>query len=294
MLARAVLARRRAMGFSRDVVDHRRAKQNSAGGKKCSGALRTTDLAKGPSPPTWRLEQLVATKRQWASSLVHLCCCCSNVTTTCPEGGTPDTFLLPGSTIDQPSDSVTKAVTIYISSSSRPKDEGDENVQRLLEAVNSARTMLQLHAARAIVAFDGLQGKPSVTDEVARSYASKIRRVRTALPTHVDVLVHEMWLHQANSLRCAMLAMPRTPLVFVMQDDVQLASPVHTALLVPLLTASLEPPGAGPVVEYVRMSQKADCYDGRGRIFAVMTPCRPHPHTPWLHTLNRWTEPAAG
>ena len=190
-----------------------------------------------------------------------------------PGGWHADTFLLPGSTIDQPSDSVTKAVTIYISSSARPKDEGNEVVQRLLEAVNSARTMLQLHAARAIVAFDGLQGKPSVTDEVARSYASKIRRVRTALPAHVDVLVHEMWLHQANSLRCAMLAMPRTPLVFVMQDDVQLASPVRTALLVPLLTASLEPPRAGPVVEYVRMSQKADCYNGRGRIFPVMTPC---------------------
>lgn len=285
---RAVLARRREMGFSHDIVEHRSAK------KKCPGALRTTDLAKGPSPPTWRLEQLVASKRQWASSLVHLCCCCSNVTTTCPEGRTPDTFLLPGSRINQSSDSVAKAVTIYISSSSRPKDEGNEVVQRLLEAVNSARTMLQLHAARAIVAFDGLQGKPSVTDELARSYGRKIRRVRTALPAHVDVLVHEMWLHQANSLRCAMLAMPRTPLVFVMQDDVQLASPVDTALLVPLLTASLEPPRAEPVVEYVRMSQEADCYNSRGNIFQVMTPCKPHPHTPWLHTLNRWTEPAAG
>ena len=53
-------------------------------------------------------------------------------------------------------------------------------------------------ASLAAASLDGLQGKPSVTDEVARSYASKIRRVRTALPAHVDVLLHEMWLHQAN------------------------------------------------------------------------------------------------
>ena len=213
-------------------------------------------------------------------------------------GRKPDAFLLPGSPLGQPKDGVARDVTIFVSSSTRPKDEEHEVVQRLLAAVSSARTMLQLQTARAVVAFDGLGGKPGVTDAMARAYASKIRRVRTALPAHADVLVHEPWVHQANSLRCAMRALPRTPLVFVSQDDVQIAGPVDAAMLAPLLRASLAPRAAtrrgsggkqaDVQVEYVRLSQTADC-QADGLLLHTMRPCQAHPTNPWLHTLNRWT-----
>ena len=119
-----------------------------------------------------------------------VCCCCSNET-TCGAGRSPDAFLLPSGPPVETSRSTT---TIFVSSSPRPYDAGEENPQRVLAALRSVREYAGLGASRALIVFDGLGGKPGATAEMRRKYASKITRVmQGAEALSADVLVHENW-----------------------------------------------------------------------------------------------------
>lgn len=195
----------------------------------CPGALlpftkrfanKVRKQAQGSQPS---LQSLVAPPGSTLETRLRgVCCCCSNET-TCGAGRSSDAFLLPSG---QPDDT-SRSVTIFVSSSPRPYDAGGENAERVLAALRSVRVHAGLSTSRALIAFDGLGGKPGATTDMRRKYASKITRVvQGASALSADVLVHEGWQHQANSLRCAMRTMPRTPLVFVIQDDAQLAAPV--------------------------------------------------------------------
>ena len=155
---------------------------------------------------------------------------------------------------------------MYISSAARPRDNGHANVQMTIEAIRTARTTLQLNKSRCVVVFDGLNSKPGVTQRMREHYASKIRRVREGVPPDVDVLVLEEWLHKANSLRCAMRTMPRTPLVYQMEDDTIVrghfeAAAVYDALIAATTAAAAAPASSAipSIVEYVRLNMQDDC-----------------------------------
>lgn len=206
---------------------HERAKEICPGAllpftKRFANRVRKQNQEKQPS-----LQSLVAPPGSALEARLRgVCCCCSNVT-ICGAGRFPDAFLLQSGQLDGTSSSV----TIFVSSSPRPYDAGEENAQRVLAALRSVRVHAGLATSRALIDFDGLDGKPGATTDMRRKYASKIARVvQSASALSADVLVHESWQHQANSLRCAMRTMPHTPLVFVIQDDAQLAAPVDVAL----------------------------------------------------------------
>ena len=152
----------------------------------------------------------------------------------------------------------------------------------LVESLRSARRELRLNASRAVVVFDGLLGKPGATGAMRSHYALKIRRVLKAAPD-ADVLLSEGWLHQANSLRCAMTHIPHTPLVFVIQDDTQVGpggidiAHIHRHL------------SRDPSVEYVRLASDSDC-NVMGRMQRGYVPCTAHPRSPMLHRTHRWLD----
>ena len=113
-------------------------------------------------------------------------------------------------------------------------------------------------------------------------YAVKIARALILFP-ELDALVCEGWQHQANSIRCALSAVPRTPLLFVIQDDTQIGGGgVDTRTLHRLLTHD-------PSVEYVRFAMHADCKDERGRMLQGYPPCTPH-DSGLLHMTHRWLD----
>ena len=163
---------------------------------------------------------------------------------------------------------LSRDTTIFVSSSARPRDDGDANLRMLIDSLQSVRREVRLAGAAAVLIFDGLGGKPSVSAGMTRRYASKIARALVALPD-VSVLVSDEWLHQANSLRCAMTraAPRRTPLVFVIQDDTQVGpGGIETHALHRMLLHD-------PSVEYVRLAIYGDCADPRGRLHQGYTPC---------------------
>ena len=175
--------------------------------------------------------------------------------------------------------------TVLVSSSARPRDDKDANVRMLTDSVLSVRRVLRLEGARVAVLFDGLLGKPGVTDSIRVRYASKIQRTLTGpLAPSIVALVSEVWLHQANSMRCALEHLPPTKLLVAIQDDTQLggghvdAHALHRLLL------------HDPLVEYVRFSQHSDCVDSRGIMHRTDVPCTPHPRSRLLHQTRRWLD----
>ena len=55
-----------------------------------------------------------------------------------------------------------------------------------------------------------------------RALARKVEgAVRAAAGRGLDVAAFDTWMHQANALRCAMREVPRTRLVFSIQEDTQ-------------------------------------------------------------------------
>lgn len=175
-------------------------------------------------------------------------------------------------------------VTVLVSSSARPRDDGDANMQMLLDTVRSVtHGPLQLVGASVVLTFDGLNGKPGVTPVMRTRYASKIRRTLLALRT-VSAIVVEPWLHQANTMRCALEHVPRTRLLFVIQDDTQVGGgPVDTASLYHLLVHD-------PQVEYIKFTSDTDCMDAKGRTRSGLKPCTAHPTSNLLHRTDRWVD----
>jgi hypothetical protein len=183
---------------------------------------------------------------------------------------------------------VVNDTTIFVSSSARPHDDEADNARRVIEAATSVQNELLSVETPTVVAFDGLRGKPGVTELVRSQYATKIRNVRAGLPPGADVLVSEDWLHMANSLRCAMSYEARTRLVFVLQDDTIVRGPVDVGLVYSMLTRPQ------PTVELVRLSLFTDCYQPplpeggtrqhtRLKMHIGHQPCIPHPQTNLLH-----------
>ena len=133
-----------------------------------------------------------------------------------------------------PSDELAKLTTIFVSGSPRPSDQtwhhgrhvpGDEPWQASLRAVESARTALGLRRSRAVLVFDGATGRGQPVEEEARMRRAMARKVegavRAAAGRGLDVAAFDTWMHQANALRCAMRVVPRTRLVFSIQEDTQ-------------------------------------------------------------------------
>ena len=174
--------------------------------------------------------------------------------------------------------------TFLIASSARPRDDGAINFQMLSDSITSVRSQLQLSGSHALVIFDGLAGKPGVSRGMLSRYAVKIGRALISFPD-VDALVCEDWQHQANGIRCALAHVPRTPLLFVIQDDTQLGpGGVDTVLVHQLLMQSAS-------VEYIRFALHADCADSNGKLFASYPPCDPHPDAAGLlHRTYRWLD----
>ena len=115
--------------------------------------------------------------------------------------------------------------TIFVSSSARPRDDQPANTNLLRDSLRSVQRELHLGGAPAMLIFDGLDGKPGVSFGIRRRYATKIAKALRVLPD-ASALVADGWLHQANSLRCAMAhaVRRRTNVVFVIQDDTQVGS----------------------------------------------------------------------
>ena len=181
---------------------------------------------------------------------------------------------------------VAQDTTVFVSSSARPRDDGEANVGMLTDSLRSVRRELRMAGADAVMVFDGLDGKPSVSRGITNRYALKIAHALQRLPD-ASALVCDTWLHQANSLRCAMehAAPRRTPLVFVIQDDTQVGG---GGIEVPLIHRMLM---RDPAVEYVRLSIHADCADKRTKhVHQGSTPCTPHESTPLLHRADRWLD----
>ena len=208
-------------------------------------------------------------------------CCGDLASDHCAERA----WLVHGSGLDGGTSRLARDTTIFVSSSARPRDDGEANARMLRDSLYSVRRELHLAGALSVLIFDGLEGKPSVSRGMARRYASKIARVLHTVPD-ADALVAETWLHQANSLRCAMEqgSRRRTPLVFVIQDDTQMgggaveAHSVHRLLM------------HEPAVEYVRFMISKDCADSRGRVHQSYEPCTPHPTSPLLQRTHRWLD----
>ena len=116
-------------------------------------------------------------------------CCQPN--RTC--AGKADAFLLPGlpqvgwSAPSHGGEQLAASTTAYIASAARPRDDGPANVDMLVRAIESARSVLELNRSHTVVVFDGLRGKPGVTQKMRERFASKIRRVRKDVPANVDV-----------------------------------------------------------------------------------------------------------
>ena len=133
------------------------------------------------------------------------------------------------------SDELAKLTTIFVSGSPRPSDQtwhrgrhvpGDEPWQASLRAVESARTALGLRRSRAVLVFDGATGRgQKKVEEEARMRHALARKVEGAVHAAagrgLDVAAFDTWMHQANALRCAMRVVPRTRLVFSIQEDTQ-------------------------------------------------------------------------
>ena len=183
-----------------------------------------------------------------------------------------------------PASALALDTTVLISSSARPRDDSALNLQMLLDSVASVRRELGLAGASTALIFDGLDGKPGASESIRRRFASKIARALTRLP-EVDALVCEAWQHQANSLRCALAALPRTPLLFVIQDDTQLGpGGVDLSALHGLLMHD-------PAVEYVRFVMHDDCTNAaNGRLLRGYEPCTPHASSVLLHRTKRWLD----
>lgn len=179
-----------------------------------------------------------------------------------------------------------KDVTVLVSSSARPRDDGETNVRMLIDTVRSVRHgPLQLDGAHIVIVFDGLAGKPGVTSGMRSRYASKIRRTLAALGGSVSALIAEAWLHQANAMRCALEHVtPSTRLLLSIQDDTQVGGGgIDTETLRQRLLHD-------PSVEYVKFTGNPDCLDVRHHVRGGLEPCKPHPGTSLLHSTYRWVD----
>lgn len=187
-----------------------------------------------------------------------------------------------GGTVGFGARNIASDITIFLASSPRPRDDTVANVEMMRHSLLSVRRELGLAQSRAVAIFDGTRGKPSVSQGIQRRYAIKIGRFLADVP-EVDALVSEEWLHQANSMRCAMAQVPRTPLVFVIQDDTQIGGGgVDTPLVHRLLLHD-------PNVEYVRFTMWPDCKDERGHMRSSLSPCTAHP-SGLLHKSQNWVD----
>ena len=227
-------------------------------------------------------------------------------------------LLLPGRVRTRAADeskstALARATTIFVTSSPRPHDDRPSHAQQTVDAVVTTRRVLHLGASRTYVVFDGLRGKPSVTPLMVEEYGTKIRAARQRLPPAVTTLLMHSWMHMANSMRCAMVLAPPTPLVFVIQDDTQMRGPIDTELLTRHLVWAAPPsvsaPAAAvdatatalarktgaPPIELIKFYMYPDCQvdpskPGRRQIIMGSYPCTPHPATPLLHFSHHWQD----
>ena len=174
-------------------------------------------------------------------------------------------------------------VTVYVSASPRPTDGEVAPEASLLRAVESARGVLGLGGSRVVVVFDGVRGRrraegqPPLSD-IRQQLERKVSRTRRVAAQHsLDIVTFDEWLHQANALRCAMGAVPRTDLLFSIQEDTTIGPPVETAPLLALMLRGLGSGDGAAAVEYVRFAKHDDCADEAGNVRDEYAPCTPHP-----------------
>ena len=206
----------------------------------------------------------------------------------------------PPSSVETATSTVARDTTIYVSASPRPSDgllpRPEASVFR---AVESARAALGLNGSRVVVVFDGVAGRAVSAEqqaEMGRHLARKVHRTRreAARQANVDVVSFDGWVHQANALRCAMRLVPRTRLVFSIQEDTAVGGPpIDTRLIHSMLSAPPSPPSGGADGEqvfYVKFAWFADCTDEHGQPLHALEPCTPHPATPLLHRIGEWSD----
>ena len=91
-----------------------------------------------------------------------------------------------------------------------------------------------------------------------------------------------------------MRLVPRTRLVFSIQEDTAVGGPpIDARLIHRMLTAPPSPPSRGADGEhvfYVKFSWFSDCADERGQPLHALEPCTPHPATPLLHRIGEWSD----
>jgi hypothetical protein len=157
-----------------------------------------------------------------------------------------------------------RAVTIFLQSAPRIADAPggysdffvvarrlfDQSIRdagtMMLATLNSLRRSARLAHAPAILIFDGLNCNKNrdMHPSVARAYVDKIVQIaRLSRGSQAQLLVHDVWLHAAESTRRAMLLkLTDTPLVFVGDDDFIVDRPVAYELIYRLITrASIRP-----------------------------------------------------
>ena len=145
--------------------------------------------------------------------------------------------------------SLSDSVTAFVTSSPRHRD----CTNAIVSLLTQIRTLLP--SAPVVVVFDGLHPRllnasasassrslklTGDAAEIRRRYAAQIAAVRqhpaVLWPRASRVVVHTRWLHKGGALREAMQSC-RTPLVFVLEEDVQLVEPdtIQTQMIMELL-----------------------------------------------------------
>lgn len=180
--------------------------------------------------------------------------------------------------------SLAARLTVFVSASPRPSDSEAAPAAPLMRAIASVRGVLGLNSSRVVVVVDGIRGRPSASASMQSALDRKVVHARRRIvsdPLGIDLVTFGTWLHQANALRCALHVVPRTPLIFSIQEDTTIAPPVDVRLITERLMSD-------PSVEYVKFSQHNDCADEQGSVRDAYAPCTPHPETPLLHRIGFW------
>jgi len=177
-----------------------------------------------------------------------------------------------------------RLVTVLLASSPRPEDAEGLSLPLLQRALRTAWDTLGLHGARTVVMFDGRA--PNVGEAAWRHYQEKIANVRAWAQerglSSLEVFESPAWGHKAQTLRRALALGPRTPFLFLLEDDGWLVGRVDTAAVLWRL-------GCDRRVDYVKLLWDGDCAVG-GLLTWYARPCRRHPDAEWLHSTHSYSD----
>ena len=186
-------------------------------------------------------------------------------------------------------------VTVFITSSPRSSD----CTSSILALMSATRKLLP--RAPVTVVFDGPH--PAVSNNMSaeasrslaqlkllhgnatrirQSYEAKIAAVRTHPSVASRVVVHSRWLHKGGALLSAMATTKRTPILFVVEEDVELIDvrTIQTTMIIEQLLCD------SSRVEFVQL------YWGDSLDVATFgTPTyEAHPWQPGLLRVHRWSD----